>query len=317
MEGNNSDLINILEFSGEGMNLALKFSKGVLLKTAQLIMFLYHRHQTHMTGGVSFKKLVDARGTELEVLKIPFEDKGKLQEVYKELEKRGILFTPLDDLNIGDNYTEVMFHVSDSAKVKSFLEAWESLSFNKTDQAQEQPYNSKEGLNNHEAEKEAGKPFIISANEYAQDIPVDEMKKLQKQAVDEVSKNNPKSLSPEEEKGEKEKLQGIEKSENTEKISIDQCLFKHSDEKYFLSRIPGKRDEFLLLAKDIVTFSPDGKTAFATLKKEQLYPVVGKQSKVVRQIKGEDIHQHYDKSLKERAENHTKLKKLIPSKLKR
>lgn len=316
-----SDMAQIMnmttDIAGKSLNMAFKLGSNITLKGFQIFLFLYNQNKK-IAGGVSFKKLVNTKGPEVEILKVPTENKEELQEIYRQLEKRGVMFTPLEDLNIGNNQTEIMYHVSDAAKVKAFMDNWEKISFNRSEPEITPNASSP-------SERDENKPYVISFNEYANSIPDNLYHQMQTEVTQQLENQNKKNvIAPEEMQKSENKVQGIVNNEQTNTITINEHLITFEDPNYLISRVPGKQNEFLVLPGNVITELDNGKTRMAKLNVALSYPIVNKEGKFVRNISGSDIHRSYDvpneslsiraKKLKERAASNWNTNKYKPRK---
>lgn len=316
-----SDMAQIMnmttDIAGKSLNMAFKLGSNITLKGFQIFLFLYNQNKK-IAGGVSFKKLVNTKGPEVEILKVPTENKEELQEIYRQLEKRGVMFTPLEDLNIGNNQTEIMYHVSDAAKVKAFMDNWEKIPFNRSEPEIVPNASSP-------SERDENKPYVISFDEYAKSVPDNLYHQMQSEVTQQLETQSVKNvIAPEEMQKSEHKVQGIVSNEQTNTITINEHLITYENDQYFISRVPGKKDEFLVLPGNVITTLDNGKTRMAKLNVAHAYPIVNKEGKFVRNISGKDIHRSYDvpneslstraKKLKERAASNWNTNKSKPRK---
>lgn len=293
----NSDMIQVMslmtDVGEKSLSAIINLAQKGGAQTLQFFMWVYMRNRK-IAGGVSLKKLLHEKGGDTQILRIPTEDPAQLKKIYQDLEKRGVMFHTLEDIHVGDNQTELVFHPSDAAKVEAFLEDWQHLYVNKDKQneiaKEEKTYSSLYQEN------------VIGWEQYRQSIPIEEQKQLQAQAMTEVEQMYKKKPVSDEVEQKTEKILSNMEAEAAPmvKVSIDEKLYSIENEKYFISRIPYQKDKYLILPISQVKKVNDGKTAVANLSEDIPYPVVNRKGEFQEHLLGKDMNQYYgDKKDKE------------------
>lgn len=84
--------------------------------------------------------------------------------------------------------------------------------------------------------------------------------------------------------------------EKTKEITINKKLIIEENSKEFFTRIPYQKDKFLMLPKDVSRWLDDKKiTLHSLIKSNDLIKVYNKDKEEIGVIKGEKIHEYYDK----------------------
>lgn len=288
MTENTSDVIQVINLLADstekGLTLGIKGLGEAGIKTMQLFMWVYMRNRK-IAGGVSMKKLINEKGGDTQILRIPTEDPGELKKIYADLEKRGVMFHTLEDIHVGDNQTEIVFHPSDAGKIEAFLEDWQHLYLKQAQAVQKTEIHS-----------EIYKENVIGWKAYADSIPEEEKRELQEIAVKEAEAGYQKGNGrgePEVPGEIKEKTRDLLK-EQKQVISVNEKMIQPTKDGMFISRMPLTEGECLVTPADDVTMK--GSNANVQLTENKKYTIVDENGNFAREMTGKEIKDYYQEA---------------------
>lgn len=115
-----SDMIHIYRLGAEGSYFLIKGS-------VQLVLFLLQQYKKMQRANLisrgevkDFEKFLTATEGRFQLLNIPTEDGKQLEEMKKDLDRLGISYTILPDLNVGDKVTTIAYYIDHTPQ----MEGW-------------------------------------------------------------------------------------------------------------------------------------------------------------------------------------------------
>lgn len=114
-----TDVVQIVRVAYEGVEVAMKVGSGgvnAMLNAASFVFGMIDHEK--LKGETSMKKLL-MKGGDLQVVKL---DNSQLKEAKKLLNKYGILYSKLPDINKNDNMSEILIHSEAAPRINLILE---------------------------------------------------------------------------------------------------------------------------------------------------------------------------------------------------
>lgn len=258
------------DFLEKSMELGLKaagglgqLTKGSLVVTGKVLNTIY---LGKWKGKTSLNRFRQIKGDDMQFISIETEDKKLKNEILKSLKNHGILYAELPDLKQGDGKTQFVISPADMGKFEAFL------------------------VNHYNGKNKDIKVAPISMEDYSMTgydenwEPTPEMQKLEASAMEELEKQQKKS---------------VPRNGGRATVTIDQVLFDKGQSKtspIFHSRIPYTHDYVDIPMKDcrIIENSKDGMTCIAHIYMNKTYDV-DREHGGPEKITGRELLPKYDR----------------------